>query len=64
MKLAQFAQFIRNFNREETGQDMWEYAMVLAAVLAAVVAGSTTLSTTIATELTSITTAITGLKIP
>lgn len=64
MKLAQLAQFIRNFNREESGQDMLEYAMVLAAVLAAVVTGSGTLSGTIATELGKITTAITGLAIP
>jgi len=61
MKLAQF---IRNFNREESGQDMLEYAMVLAAVLAAVVAGSTTLQNTIATELNKINTAIGALTVP
>ena len=44
-------QIISNFHREESGQDMLEYALVLAAVLAAVVAGSTTLSSTIDTEL-------------
>ena len=62
--MMKLAQLIRNFHREESGQDMLEYAMVLAAVLAAVVAGSTTLSNTIATELTAITSAITTLKIP
>jgi Flp pilus assembly pilin Flp len=61
MKLAQF---IRNFNREESGQDMLEYALVLAAVLAAVVAGAGSLSTTISTELTNINTAISKLAIP
>lgn len=62
--MVKLAQFIRNFHREESGQDMLEYAMVLAAVLAAVVAGSTTLSSTIAAELTTITGFITALKIP
>jgi Flp pilus assembly pilin Flp len=40
-------QFISQFHGEESGQDMLEYALVLAAVLTAVVAGSTTLSSTI-----------------
>ena len=39
-----FRQFISNFNRDESGQDLLEYALVLAAVLAAVVAGSTSLA--------------------
>ena len=59
-----FKQLISKFHQEESGQDMLEYAMVLAAVLAAVVAGTTTLSGTIATELTAIDTAIAALKIP
>ena len=59
-----FKQFVSKFLREESGQDMLEYALVLAAVLAAVVAGTTTLSGTIATELTAINAAITALKIP
>jgi Flp pilus assembly pilin Flp len=58
------SQFISKLHREESGQDMLEYALVLAAVLAAVVAGTTTLSTTISTELTSIDNAIAGLKVP
>ena len=61
MKLAQF---IRNFNREESGQDMLEYALVLAAVLAAVVTGSNTLSTTISSELNAIDAKIIALNIP
>jgi len=42
-----FAQFVKNLHREESGQDLLEYALVLAAVLGAVVAGSTSLATTI-----------------
>ena len=56
-----FTQFISQFNREESGQDMLEYALVLAAVLAAVVSGSGTLSTTIGDALNSINTTIMGL---
>ena len=37
-------QFISKFHREESGQDMLEYALVTAAVLAAVVTGSASLS--------------------
>ena len=59
-----FESFFSRFHREESGQDMLEYALVLAAVLAAVVAGTTSLSATIATELTAINAAITSLTIP
>jgi Flp pilus assembly pilin Flp len=59
-----FKQFISKFHHEESGQDMLEYALVLAAVLAAVVTGTTTLAGTISTELGKINTAITGLAIP
>ncbi|HEX2328181.1 MAG TPA: Flp family type IVb pilin [Candidatus Angelobacter sp.] len=47
-------QFIKNLHREESGQDLLEYALVLAAVLAAVVAGSNNLATDIGTALTTI----------
>jgi Flp pilus assembly pilin Flp len=47
-------QFVARFHREESGQDMLEYALVLLAVLAAVVAGSNTLSGTIGTTLNTI----------
>jgi Flp pilus assembly pilin Flp len=39
-----FAQFISKFHREESGQDLVEYALVLIAVASGVLAGSTTLS--------------------
>ena len=47
-------QFIKNLHREESGQDLLEYALVLAAVLVAVVAGSGSLATDISTALTTI----------
>ena len=59
-----FSQFIAKFHSEESGQDMLEYALVLAAVLAAVVTGTGSLATTISTELGKINTAITSLVIP
>ena len=49
-----FKGFISGFHREESGQDMLEYALVLAAVLTAVVTGSGTLATTISTALNTI----------
>jgi len=50
--------FISNFHREESGQDLVEYALVLAAVATAVVAGSATLSTDIANAMTTLNTKI------
>ena len=49
-----FTRFISQFHLEESGQDMLEYALVLAAVLTAVVTGSGTLATTISTALNTI----------
>jgi len=49
-----FAQFISKLHREESGQDLLEYALVLLAVLTAVVAGSGSLATTINTALSTI----------
>ena len=53
-----FVQFISKFHKEESGQDLVEYALVLAAVATAVVAGSTTLSTDIANAMTTLNTKI------
>ena len=50
--------FISKFHREESGQDLVEYALVLAAVATAVVAGSATLSTDIANAMTTLNTKI------
>jgi Flp pilus assembly pilin Flp len=45
-------QFLSNFHREESGQDLLEYALVLAAVLAAVVFGSNNLASDITSAIT------------
>jgi Flp pilus assembly pilin Flp len=57
-------QFIHNFNRDESGQDLLEYALVLLAVLVAVIAGSTNLSSLITTELSTINLSISSLSLP
>lgn len=49
-----FAQFVKNLHREESGQDLLEYALVLLAVLGAVVTGSASLAADISTALTTI----------
>jgi Flp pilus assembly pilin Flp len=49
-----FAQFVKNLHREESGQDLLEYALVLAAVLTAVVAGAANLAGDIAAALVTI----------
>jgi len=53
-----FTQFIWKFHREESGQDLVEYALVLAAVATAVVAGSATLSADLANAMTTLNTKI------
>jgi Flp pilus assembly pilin Flp len=53
-----FTQFVKNLHREESGQDLLEYALVLLAVLGAVVAGSTSLATDISDALSKINTKI------
>jgi Flp pilus assembly pilin Flp len=64
MMLNKLNQFINTFNRDESGQDLLEYALVLLAVLVAVIAGSTNLSSIITTELTKINTSISTLSLP
>jgi len=59
-----FKQFVSKFHQEESGQDMLEYALVLAAVLAAVVVGSNNLASTINIELGKITDNIESINIP
>lgn len=46
-----FVQLVRQFHNEESGQDLLEYALVLAAVAAAAVTGSSSLATTITSAL-------------
>ena len=57
-------QFIHNFNRDESGQDLLEYALVLLAVLVAVIAGSTNLSTSSPPNSQPSTPAFLGLSLP
>jgi Flp pilus assembly pilin Flp len=53
-----FMQFISQLHREESGQDLLEYALVLAAVLTAVVGGSNSLSSTISGAINTLNTNI------
>lgn len=55
-----FTQFIKNLHREESGQDLVEYAVVLGAVAAAVVTGSSTLSSDLAGAMTTLNAKITS----
>ena len=56
-----FAQFIRKFHREESGQDLVEYALVMVAIATGVLAGSASLSADFATWMTTLQTKINGL---
>ena len=49
---------IRNLHRDESGQDVLEYALVLAAIAVAAVAGSNTLAGTIASAIGKLNTII------
>jgi len=49
-----FKKFINRLHREESGQDLLEYALVLLAVLTAVVAGSGGIANTINTAISTI----------
>jgi len=46
-----FIQFVSQFHREESGQDMLEYGLVIVAVVAAVLAGSASLTANLATDM-------------
>ena len=45
---------LRNLHHEESGQDLVEYALVLAAVAAAVVAGSSSLASVVSNAVSAI----------
>jgi Flp pilus assembly pilin Flp len=49
-----FIEFVREFHREESGQDLLEYALVLVAVVGAVLAGSATLATDLTADLAAV----------
>jgi Flp pilus assembly pilin Flp len=46
--------FVSNLHREESGQDLLEYALVLATVLVAIVAGSNSVANIVGSALTTI----------
>jgi len=50
----QWTEFANEFLREESGQDLLEYALVLATVLAACVAGSNSIASVITSGLATI----------
>jgi Flp pilus assembly pilin Flp len=52
--------FIKKFNREEAGQDLVEYALVLVAVAGAAVLGSDSLATTIKNGIGTLNTTLEG----
>jgi Flp pilus assembly pilin Flp len=52
--MKQFAKLFSQFHNNESGQDLLEYALVLAAVLAAVVSGSSSIASVITSALTHI----------
>lgn len=49
-----FRHFTNRFHREESGQDLLEYALVLAAVLTAVVTGSNSVANVITNSLSTL----------
>ena len=57
MKLLEF---IKKLHREESGQDLVEYALVLVGVGTGVLAGSTTLSGDLTTAMAGLAATITG----
>jgi len=56
-----FVQFIRKFHREESGQDLVEYALVLVAIASGVFAGSASLAADFANWMTTLNTTINSL---
>jgi len=55
-----FIQFISTFHKEESGQDLVEYALVLIAVASGVLAGSATLSSDFGVWMTKLQAKING----
>ncbi len=56
-----FAKFMSKFHREESGQDLVEYALVLIAIATGVLAGSSTLSSDFGSWLAALNTKIGGM---
>jgi len=58
--MKNFKQILSGLVKEESGQDLVEYALVLAMVVAIVVASSTSLTTTVGNAITAISGKITN----
>ena len=56
----QFLTMLKSFHADQSGQDLVEYALVLAAMAFAVVAGSASLANVMSNALTAINTKISG----
>jgi Flp pilus assembly pilin Flp len=56
-----FKDLFSNLYREESGQDLLEYALVLGTVLAAIVVGSNSIANVLGTALTTINARIQGI---
>lgn len=59
--VARCLQLIRRLHRDESGQDLLEYALVLITVLSAVVVGSHDLASLLANGMTDISSRITTI---
>jgi pilus assembly protein Flp/PilA len=58
MRMIKIAELFQSIHQDDSGQDLVEYALVLAAVAFAVVAGSATLGSVMANALSSVSTKI------
>jgi Flp pilus assembly pilin Flp len=56
-----FVQFISKFHREESGQDLVEYALVLVAIATGVLTGSSSLATDFSNWMATLNTKINSL---
>lgn len=54
-------QFVSSLHKDESGQDLLEYALVLATVLVAIVAGSDSVANVISSALSGISSRITSV---
>ena len=54
-------QFVNSLHQDESGQDLLEYALVLATVLVAIVAGSNSVANVISSALSGLSSRITSV---
>ncbi len=56
----QFVNFVKSFHNDEAGQDLVEYALVLAAIAVVAVAGSNSIASTLNTAISKLNSKITS----